>query len=124
MAPAMSFVNHVKRLTYLPPMPLRMLRRYVVGHISEGRGAILSDTGAITEYDSIEGLVRGFLSAEWRGYELLLHDADYELTDVLPQLQALAGEGYETEIALHREQRIMYLAITKGKQTWRIRDTY
>lgn len=88
-------------------------------------GATLDDKGNYVEHET-EGALFDYFIAHYKGGELLLHNADYDMRYIIPHIERLAKKGYDTELCVDARERITYVTIhhPSGRGRWRIRDTY
>lgn len=90
------------------------------------RAAMLDqDLGAAPRiFSTCDALLSAFFVRQYRGAEMLLHNADYSLRYMLPSLEAMSKAGAASRFIVNGAGQIIHVKVTLGHNTWYIRDTY
>lgn len=70
------------------------------------------------------GLLDHFLSKRFRGWTLLLHNADHVMYHLLPHFVQRLDDGYSIRFLVDGAARIIFARITRDKHKWVMRDTF
>lgn len=69
-----------------------------------------------------EALMKNFVRFTYRGWEMLLHQADHDMRYLIPALEALVSQGFKTTFTIDGRGRIIFVTIKSGGHSWYIRD--
>lgn len=105
------------------PRPRKLAACAAVDDTDYLAGEVVSDTGGFYFATALDFANR-FFTAQWRGYTLLVHDANEMMYALLPQVQHLAKQGYTAGIICNGAGAVISIKVTAQKQVWRIQDTH
>jgi hypothetical protein len=88
-------------------------------------GALLAEPNREPLYfDTANQMVNAFITHRFRGSEMLLHNADYDMRYLLPTLERMKADGFNCRITVDGMGRIIHVRITRNNHSWYIRDTF
>lgn len=85
-------------------------------------GWTLPEGGPASYHSTPEELLASFVTHRYRGYELLLYQADHDMRYLIPALVKLVAAGTDVRFNLDKRSRMVYCRIARGKHRWFIRD--
>lgn len=129
--PAPNTNNAARALHYSAGNPYVKLRPVVaVDLVREGDGsfqtALWLQEGWRNPQVSVtpQETIAQFVTGKYRGFEMLIHNADSAMRFFLPALEQMVQAVYEITFTVDGEGRIIFAKITLHKNAWYIRDTF